>query len=146
MSVHAHDPKSFKKLNPLYSSLTTAKLSSTTSLVTVAGQVAQDPETNEVPTGLAAQVDLCLLRLAACLEHAGAKKQDITRFMYYITQRGIDEFDRNEGEGSALKLIGGKVGTWLEGYRPASCYLRVFGMSDDRFLCEFECMAVVTQD
>lgn len=63
--------------------------------------------------------------------------------MYYITQRGLDEVDEKGGKGAGLKLIAGKVGEWLEGHRPASCYLRVFGMSDDKFLCEFECMAVV---
>jgi hypothetical protein len=65
--------------------------------------------------------------------------------MYYITQRGFDEVEEKEGKGAALKLIGGKVGSWLEGRRPASCFLRVFGMSDEKFLCEFECMAVVTK-
>jgi enamine deaminase RidA (YjgF/YER057c/UK114 family) len=146
MPVQAQDPQAFKSPHPLYSAYTSVPLSSTTTLVTISGQVAEDPDTNEVPSGLPAQLDLCLSRLGACLDHAGATKVDITRLMYYIAQRGIDEIDGKEGNGAALKLIGGKVGSWLGGHRPASCFLRVFGMSDDKFLCEFECMAVVTKN
>ncbi|KAK9368242.1 Endoribonuclease L-PSP/chorismate mutase-like protein [Lipomyces kononenkoae] len=141
--VQVHDPLSFQHPHPLYSSYTSVPVSSTSTLVTISGQVAVDPDTGETPTTLSAQIDLCLSRISACLEHAGARKIDITRFMYYITQRGIEEVDAANGKGAALKLVGGKVGQWLDGHRPASCFLRVFGMSDDKFLCEFECMAVV---
>ncbi|KAF2103193.1 hypothetical protein NA57DRAFT_72173 [Rhizodiscina lignyota] len=146
MPATAHDPSSFKRPHPLYSSYTTAPLSPTTTLVTVAGQVAEDIETGVVPSGLEAQLDLCLSRLTAILEDAGAKKTDLTRLMYYISQHGVKEYEVKEGEGAAVKLIGGKVGAWLEGNRPASCFLRVFGMTDDRYLCEFECMAMVTKE
>lgn len=142
MSVQTIDPPAFKP-HPLYSSYTSVPISATAVLVIVSGQIAQDPETGETPSELSAQVDLCLSRLWSCLEHAGAKKTDITRFMYYIVQRGVEEVEAKEGKGAATKLIGGKVGAWLEGHRPASCFLRVSGMSDDKFLCEFECQAIV---
>lgn len=145
MPVELVDPPSFKHPHPLYASYTSVPLAPTTKLITVAGQVAQDPITNAVPQGLAAQIDLCLSRISAILDHAGATKKDITRLMYYIAQPAVDELESKEGEGAALKVIGGKVGAWLEGHRPASCYLRVFGMSDPKFCCEFECMAVVTK-
>lgn len=146
MAVTSSDPPSFKTPpHPLYASITSVNLSPTAKLVTVAGQIGEDPLTGETPENLSEQVDVCLRRLDACLEHGGATKKDITRFMYYITQRGIDEMEAKEGPGSALKLVGGKVGGWMEGHRPAACFLRVFGMSNDKFLCEFECMAVVTE-
>lgn len=145
MPVEPLDPPSFKHPNPLYSSYTSVQLSPTSKLITIAGQVAEDPVTNAVPEGLPAQIDLCLSRISTILDHAGATKKDITRFMYYIAQPAIDKFDEKEGGGSALKVIAGKVGNWLEGHRPASCYMRVFGMSEDKYCCEFECMAVVTQ-
>ncbi|RFU27299.1 hypothetical protein B7463_g9042, partial [Scytalidium lignicola] len=146
MPVQAHDPPHFAAPHPFYSSYTTVPLSPTTTLVTVSGQVAQDIETGDTPSDLESQVDLCLSRLSGCLECAGAGKKDITRFMYYISQRGVDEFDEREGKGAAVRLIGGKSGKWLEGNRLASCFPRVFGMSDDKFLCEFECIAVVTKE
>ena len=143
MAVDTLDPPEFKHANPLYSSYTSVPISSTAKLITIAGQVAEDPETNAVPVGLAAQVDLCLARLTAIMKHAGAAKADLTRLMYYIAQPAIDQLDGEEGQGVALALIAAKVGAWLEGHRPASCYLRVFGMSEDKYCCEFECMAVV---
>lgn len=145
-TVQAVDPPSFKNPHPLYASYTTVPISTTTSLITVAGQIAQDPITNIIPSGLDAQVDLCLSRLSACLEHAGATKRDITRLMYYIAQPAVDEIDTKEGQGAALKLIGTKVGVWQEGHRPASCFLRVHGLSSPAFLCEFECMAIIQRD
>ncbi|KAF2492439.1 hypothetical protein BU16DRAFT_620810 [Lophium mytilinum] len=145
MTVKAQDPPSFNKQHPLYASFTSVPLSPTATLITVAGQVAEDPETGETPSDLSAQVDLCLRRLKIILDHAGAGKADITRFMYYVAQGGVDQVEAAKGKGAAIKLVGGKVGEWLEGNRPASCFLRVFGMSDERFLCEFECMAVVTK-
>jgi enamine deaminase RidA (YjgF/YER057c/UK114 family) len=143
MPVTAIDPPVFKSPHPLYSSYTSVPISSTSTLITISGQVAEDPSTGETPSSLPAQIDVCLSRLSSCLDHAGATKADLIRFMYYISQRGVEEIDGREGKGAVVRLIGGKVGSWLEGNRPASCFLRVWGMSDDRFLCEFECQAVV---
>lgn len=143
MAVEVHDTPSLKGAHPLYSSYTSVQISPVAKLITVSGQVAEDIETGETPSDLASQVTICLARLSACLEDAGATKTDMTRYMYYISQSGIDQVDKVEGDGAALKLIGGIVGKWLEGHRPASCFLRVFGMSDPMYLCEFECMAVV---
>ncbi|KAJ2979684.1 hypothetical protein NQ176_g3101 [Zarea fungicola] len=134
MSVHPHDPAAFKNPHPVFSSYTSIALSPTTKLLTFAGQVAEDPETGATPPDLGSQVDLCLARLATCLNDAGVKKSDLTRFMYYISQRGIDQVDDKEGSGAAVMLIGAKAAQWLEGHRPASCFLRVFGMTEDKFL------------
>lgn len=146
MTAQTHDPAAFKKPHPLYSSYTSVALSPTAELVTVSGQVAEDPETGETPPDLPSQLSLCLARMSTCLEDAGAKKTDITRLMYYIAQRSVDEMDAREGPGAAGTLIQSVVGKWLEGHRPASCFLRVFGMSHDKFLCEFECMAIVAKE
>lgn len=140
------DPPTLGKPNPAYASITSAKLSPTATLYTVAGQVAEDPVDGSIPSGLAAQLDMCFRRLDLCLEHVGATKVDISRFMYYIKQGAIEELDAAEGPGSALKLIVGKAMNWLDGHRPASCYNRVFGMSDDIYLCEFEMMVITSTE
>jgi len=145
-TVEVIDPPTLGKPNPLYGNITAAKLSPTTTLYTIAGQVAQDPATGEVPAGLAAQLPVCLKRIGLCLEHIGAKKTDIIRLMYYIRQGALDDHEAAEGQGSGLRLIGGVAGKWLEGHRPASCYNRSFGMSDDRYACEFEAMVVLSQE
>ena len=64
--------------------------------------------------------------MLTCLTHAKAVKTDATRFMNYIAQRGISELHSKQGPGSVLELIGEKVGTWLDGYRPAGRFRRVF--------------------
>jgi enamine deaminase RidA (YjgF/YER057c/UK114 family) len=115
MSVQAHDAPSVKHPHPLFSSFTTARLSDTATLVTISGQSARDPETNETPEGLGPQIDICLSRIDACLKAAGATKGDITRLMYYIVQRGLDELDAKEGKGAALKLIAQRRGRGWRG-------------------------------
>ena len=145
-AVEVIDPPTLGKLNPLYGAITAAKLSQSATLYTISGQVAEDPATGDVPAGLSAQLPICLKRIDLCLEHIGAKKTDMIRLMYYIRQGAIDDYDPVEGQGSALKLIVGVVGKWLEGHRPASCYNRSFGMTDDRYACEFEAMVVLSQE
>ncbi|KAJ9608903.1 hypothetical protein H2200_006674 [Cladophialophora chaetospira] len=145
-NVEVIDPPTLGKPSPLYGAITAAKLSPSATLYTISGQVAEDPATGDVPAGLSAQLPICLQRIDLCLEHIGAKKTDIIRLMYYIRQGAIEDYEAAEGQGSGLKLIGGVVGKWLEGHRPASCYNRSFGMSDDRYACEFEAMVVLNKE
>lgn len=145
-TVEVIDPPTLGKPNPLYGAITAAKLSPSTTLYTIAGQVAEDPSDGSVPEGFADQLALCLKRIDLCLEHIGAKKTDMTRFMYYLRQGAIDDYDATEGKGSALRLIVAVVGKWLEGHRPASCYNRSFGMTEDKYACEFEAMVVLSEE
>jgi enamine deaminase RidA (YjgF/YER057c/UK114 family) len=144
-TVQVIDPPALGKPNPLYGNITAAKLSPTSTLYTISGQIAIDPSTGQTPDGLAAQLPICLQRVEMCLEHVGAKKTDMIRLMYYLRQGAIEEYEAVEGKGSGLKLIAGVVAKWLDGHRPASCYNRSFGMTDDRYACEFEAMAVVSE-
>lgn len=145
MPVKLIDPPALGVSNPLYAAITAALLSHTSTLYTIAGQVAEDPVTGSTPSDLHSQLDICFQRLDICLTHINAKKTDVIRFMYYIKQSAIEDLDGQQGKGAALNLIVDKAGKWLEGHRPASCYNRVFGMSDDRFLCEFEAMVVLSK-
>ena len=145
MPVRLIDPPALGASNALFAAITAVPLSSTSTLYTISGQVAEDPVTGRTPPDLSSQLDICLRRLDICLTPVDAKKTDITRFMYYIKQSAIDDLDGQQGNGTALKLIVEKAGKWLKGHRPASCYNRVFGMSDDKFLCEFEAMVVLAK-
>lgn len=114
--------------------------------ITVAGQVAIPPPSpaspaspaRKVPRGLRAQIEVCLSRVSTCLEASGAKVTDMTRLMYYLTERAWEEED-------ALKLVLEVVGKWLDGHRPASCFLVVKSLSQPEYLCEFEAQAVVAR-
>ena len=136
--VSTLDPPSLGPKNPVYSNVTIVPLSDTMKMITVAGQVATTP-TDEVPETLAAQMDLCLSKVLTCLEASGARIEDMTRFMYYFTERAWEQED-------ALKLAVDTVMPWLKGHRPASCCLIVKSLSEPRFLCEFEAQAVVRSE
>lgn len=129
------DPPSLGPGHPVFANILTVPLSDTITQINISGQVALLPD-GTVPTGLAAQMDLCLSRLSTCLEAAGATVHDLTRFMYYFTE----EAWKTE---HALEMVVEKAEKWLEGHRPASCCLIVKGLSEGRFLCEFEGTAVV---
>ena len=83
-------------------------------------------------------MEVCLSRVSTCLEASGAKITDMTRLMYYLTERAWEEED-------ALKLVLEVVGKWLDGHRPASCLLVVKSLSQPEYLCEFEAQAVVAR-
>lgn len=137
--VKTIDPPSLGPGHPVYSHITIVPIGDT-NFITIAGQIAQplpSPTSPvKVPRGLRAQMELCLQRLSICLEASGAKKTDMTRLMYYFTERAWEEED-------ALRLVVEVVGGWLEGHRPASCCLIVKALSQPEYLCEFEAQAVV---
>ena len=132
------DPPSLGPAHPLYSDVTIVPMGPNVNLITIAGQVAQPPPSQispKVPRHLRAQMELCLSRVSTCLEASGAKVTDMTRLMYYITERAWEEDD-------VLNLVTEVVGKWLQGHRPASCFLVVKALSQPEYLCEFEAQAV----
>lgn len=135
--VSTLDPPSLGQPNPVYSNITLVSLSDTVKMITVSGQVARDSEGN-TPDGLAAQMELCLSKLSTCLDASGARVHDMTRFMYYVTEKAWEQDD-------VIQTVLNIITPWLQGHRPASCFLVVKSLSEPRFLCEFEAQAVVKQ-
>lgn len=135
--VQLHDPPSLGPANPVYANITTVPLSPSATLITVAGQVATRPD-GTIPSTLPEQIDLCLSKLETCLSSVDAKIENLTRFMYYFTENAF------QGK-ETLDLVIEKVGAWLKGHRPASCFLVVKSLSRKEFFCEFEGMAVTTK-
>ena len=131
------DPPSLGPANPVYANITTVALSSSATLITVAGQVATHPD-GTIPSTLPEQIDLCLSKLETCLNSVDAKIENLTRFVYYFTEEAF------QGQ-ETLDLVIKQVRTWLKGHRPASCFLVVKSLSRKEFLCEFEGMAVTTK-
>lgn len=122
--------------HPLYAHVTSIPISPTCTLHNISGQVAiRDPiyGITSIPKTLSEQIDICLSRISLCLDHLAAKITDIAVFKYFLVER----FYRYEGD-EGLKVVGGKVGTWLKGHRPASTLLVVKGLSQPEFACEFE--------
>lgn len=133
--VQTKDTPALGPSHPLYSNITLVPFSPTTTLITIAGQVATTPD-GTVPKSLPEQISLCLSKLSHCLHEAGATVHDLTRFMYYFTERAWEQDD-------AMKILLECVEPWLEGHRPASCLLVVRRLSRPELLCEFEGQAVI---
>ncbi|KAI0006806.1 Endoribonuclease L-PSP/chorismate mutase-like protein [Xylariaceae sp. FL0662B] len=121
---------------PIYSQVTSVPLSASTKLVTVAGQVPVT-EDGTVPSTLVEQIDLCLSKVGICLSAAGAKIQDMTRLVYYVTQNA-------HNPETTPRVFVDRLTPWLGGHGPASCYIVVAGLSHPEYMVEFEAMAVVT--
>ena len=141
--VKSHDPPGLGPANPVYANVTTVSLGPTTTLFTVAGQVATRPD-GSIPVGktttetVLLQMDLCLSKFEACLAAVGAEISNLTRLIYYFSEAAYDlEESRN--------LIIEKMKVWLRGSRPASCLLVVKSLSKREFMCEFEGMGVVNK-
>ena len=141
------NPPSLGPEHPLYSQITIAPIGPNINFITIAGQTASpmvpsssppSAADSKIPHGLRAQMELSLSRISACLEASGAKITDMTRLMYYLTERAWEEED-------ALKLVLEVVGKWLQGHRPASVFLVVKALNQPEFLCEFEAEAVVAR-
>lgn len=130
--VKVLDPPSLGPTNPVYSNITIVSIGDI-KLVTIAGQVATTP-TGEIPSTLEAQIDLCLSKVGTCLSAVGATVHDMTRLVYYFVEHDPK---------TTPALITEKVKPFLQGHRPASCYLVVQSLSRPEFLCEFEAVAVV---
>lgn len=129
------DPPSIGPPNPVFGNISIVPLSDTLKQINISGQVAQTP-TKEVPEGLGPQMDLCLSRVTQCLEAVDAGVHDISKFMYYFTEKAFAHED-------FLNFITEKMQSWLQGHRPASCAMIVKSLSQPAFLCEFEATVVL---
>lgn len=130
--VETLDPSSLGPSNPVYANVTTVPIGDM-NFVTIAGQVATTP-TGEVPSSLEEQIDLCLSKLETCLSAVHGTVHHLTRLVYYFVEHNPE---------TTPGLITEKAKAFLDGHRPASCYLVVKALSKPEFLCEFEAVAVV---
>ncbi|MCJ1328347.1 hypothetical protein MMC10_005023 [Thelotrema lepadinum] len=121
--------------HPAYAQITTIPLGSAR-LITISGQVADDPETGSVPEDLGDQVDVCFGKIRACLEACGATVHDLVKVMYYVV--GF--------EPSMLSTVTDRIVGFMEGHRPAGCLLGIQSSIDGRFKVEIEATAVVKEE
>lgn len=135
--VHTKDTPALGPAHPLYSNISLAPLSPTSTLTTIAGQLATSPS-NPTPKRLSDQLTFCLSNFKHCLNEAGATVHDLTRLTYYFTERAWEEED-------VVKAMMETVALWLEGHRPTSTLVVVKGLAGPEFLCEIEGQAIVSK-
>jgi enamine deaminase RidA (YjgF/YER057c/UK114 family) len=134
--MSAQQPQTFNPPNicppkPTYSHVSCTPLSSTSTLITIAGQLGLSVS-GQIPSSLADQVALALENLSKCLEAAGATTRDIVKVTQYIVD--YDPSERSRAE-LYLKFIGD--------HRPPSTLVGVTKLAAPELLYEIEAMAVV---
>lgn len=127
--VQTKDTPALGPAQSLYSNISLAPLSPTTTLITISGQLATSPS-NPTPKRLS--------NFAHCLNEAGASVHDLTKLTYYFTERAWEEED-------VVKVMMETVAPWLDRHRPASTLVVVKGLAGPEFLCEIEGQAVVSK-
>ncbi|OAP61606.1 hypothetical protein AYL99_03809 [Fonsecaea erecta] len=117
---------------PNFSYVQSTPISPTASLITVAGQIGVDPQTNIAPSTFAEQVHVALQNLGICLAAAGATPADIVKVQHYVVN--LDPKDTSRGE-AWLNFIGD--------HRPPSTLLGVAALATPALLYEVEAMAII---
>ncbi|KAF1849260.1 uncharacterized protein K460DRAFT_365149, partial [Cucurbitaria berberidis CBS 394.84] len=74
-----HDP-----ISPSYSQISRVPISSTHTLVSIAGQVGYDTTTHTIPPTLGEQCSLAFANVDKCLELVGATRKDVVQTRQYV--------------------------------------------------------------
>ena len=126
------NPPGHVPFSPLYSHICAVPISSTSRLISFAGQIGRDGTT---PNTLAEQVKLALSNVDKCLEAAGAKKQDIISVRQYVVNLlPVDP--------SRTKMYN----EWMGDHKPPSTLIGVQSLAAPELLYEIEVMAIVSAD
>ncbi len=103
-------------------------------LLTLAGQIGRDSETGNIPSTLAAQVEVALKNVGKCLEASNAKITDIVRVQQFV----VDLLSQDSSRAQAyLKFMGE--------HRPPSTLIGVNALAGKELLYEIEVTAVAKE-
>ena len=109
--------------------------------VFLSGAEARADDTDEPVGGIAAQTELALERIKSRLEEAGARLDDVVKFVWYLTDRALEE-----------EFYAARDG-WLERNAPDLLHERsyassllIVGLAKPDMLVEIDCIAYVGID
>ena len=131
---HTFNPANVYPPRPTFSHVAITQLSSTTKLITIAGQVGIDQLSGTAPPTFTAQVETALDNLSKCLVAAGGSPRDIVKVTQYVVD--LDPKERTRAE-LYLKFVGD--------HRPPSTLIGVQRLAADEWLYEIEAMAIVNE-
>lgn len=114
-------------------------ISSTRTLITIAGQIGQDPQTDTIPSTLGEQCSLAFKNMDKCLAAVGADKTDIVHVRHYVVNLLRD------GQGQDPERAKRYV-AWMDGAKPPSTLLGVQTLAHQDLLYEIEVVAVLKED
>lgn len=138
MSTHhsqTFNPPNHSPLAPTYSHINTTTLSSSSKLISIAGQIGHNSVTGETPVSFIDQVKLALSNLAQCLYAAGATSRDIIQVRQYI----VDLPSQDVRARAELYL------DFMGDHRPPATLIGVDCLATKELLYEIEVMAVVNE-
>jgi len=100
-------------------------------LVFVSGQVGSDPVTKQTPPDVESQTRICIERLKAILEQAGASLEDVVRANVYLTD--MADFAK----------MNGVYRTFFPSEPPTRVTVGVSALAAPEFLVEIDVVAVI---
>jgi enamine deaminase RidA (YjgF/YER057c/UK114 family) len=106
--------------------------------VFLSGAEARADDTDEPVEGIAAQTELALDRIEARLEEAGARLDDVVKFVWYLTDRALEQEFYAARDGWLAR----HAPTLLEERSYASTLL-IVGLAKPDMLVEIDCVAYV---
>ncbi|KIW93302.1 uncharacterized protein Z519_05907 [Cladophialophora bantiana CBS 173.52] len=127
------NPSDVPPPRPTYSHVQCTPLSSTSTLVTIAGQIGVDISTGTAPEDFIAQVEIALSNLGKCLAAAGATPKDIVKMTQFVVN--LETSDNAARSEAYCKFLGG--------HRPPSTLVGVAALAAPNWLYEVEAMAIV---
>lgn len=135
-NVETFNPESLAPAAPTYSHIARTPLYSTSTLITLAGQIGYDDSTQSTGSTLGEQCSIAYANVDKCLAAAGARKEDIVHVRHYVVdlQRG--------GQGQDPERAKRYV-AWLGDLRPPATLLGVQALAQPHFLYEIDVVCVV---
>ncbi|KAK3045954.1 hypothetical protein LTR09_012518 [Extremus antarcticus] len=131
---HIFNPPQVHPPQPSYSHICITSLGNGMRLLTLAGQIGRDSETGNIPSTLAAQVEVALKNVGKCLEASNAKITDIVRVQQFV----VDLLSQDSSRAQAyLKFMGE--------HRPPSTLIGVNALAGKELLYEIEVTAVAKE-
>lgn len=126
------NPATVHEAWPTYSHVQVTTISSTCTLITIAGQVGVDAKTGKIPSTVNEQFELALNNLSKCLESAGATPANLIKLNHYVV-----DLDPNDTSRSEILL------KFMAGHRPPGTLVGVAALAHPELFYEVDAMAIV---
>lgn len=132
------NPEGQTTFSPTYSHISRVPISSTGTLVSIAGQIGVDATTGSIPPTLSEQCQLAFANVDRCLEAAGACKGDIVQVRQYV----VDLLRGGQGQDPDRTKL---YVEWMGELRPPSTLLGVQALAHRDLLYEIEIVCLVQE-
>lgn len=133
------NPPGHPTFSPAYSHISSIPISATSKLISIAGQIGYDPETQTAGSTLGEQCTIAFRNVDKCLAAAGARKEDIVQVRQYV----VDLLRGGTGQDPERAKL---YSEWMGGLKPPSTLLGVAGLAAKDLVYEIEIIAVVRSE